>query len=240
MLRSRDDSDELFIAATSSPDPWRNPQGAGSPRSLPASRPRPRRAPHGGTPVALRTAAETEPPERWPSRQAIRHKRYGRRRRSGTHRVPGCTASRGWRRASHRDNGAAPALMGRQPCRTRPAAPSVRVGSGQRSRSGTEKPRCNAVSEALCRTRTVDPFLTINAPGSAACCVLCPKLRRQVVSAGESGAAATRRRGPALPRCFHGGGVDPRRCQMAGMTARLGRVQNTHSAARQNDRPSQP
>jgi trans-2,3-dihydro-3-hydroxyanthranilate isomerase len=61
----------------------------------------------------------------------------------------------------------------RQMVRTRLlSTPSVAAGSGHPCRSGTRKPRCSAASEALCRTRTGDPFLTINARGNAGCCML--------------------------------------------------------------------
>ena len=47
-----------------------------------------------------------------------------------------------------------------------PATTSIRPGSGHRAAPQTRKPRYSAVSEALCRTRTGDPFLTMAVPPS--------------------------------------------------------------------------
>jgi hypothetical protein len=54
------------------------------------------------------------------------------------------------------------------PLQPEPATPSARPGSGQRSPSETRKPCSSAVREALCRTRTGDPFLTIAVRSSVA------------------------------------------------------------------------
>jgi hypothetical protein len=56
---------------------------------------------------------------------------------------------------------------------------------------------------ALCRTRTGDPFLTINARGAAACCRLCEMPAASAFRRRRRRAAVTGRRGLALPRRFH-------------------------------------
>ena len=96
-------------------------------------------------------------------RRAIRHERDGRRRRSVTHRVPGAPRAKDGADASHGDDGTVPCAAGPQPCRTRPATTSVAVEVVIRAAPETRKPRCSAVFEALCRTRTGDPFLTMEA-----------------------------------------------------------------------------
>jgi hypothetical protein len=54
-----------------------------------------------------------------------------------------------------------PALEPRRSRQLEPATTSVHAGSGHSNRSGKRKPRYSAVSEALCRTRTGDPFVTM-------------------------------------------------------------------------------
>ena len=80
----------------------------------------------------------------------------------GTHWVPSCATSRRSGRSAPPREEAARTYGGVTPLvGLGPATPSAAPGSGHPSRTGTKKPRCSAVPEALCRTRTGDPFLTM-------------------------------------------------------------------------------
>jgi hypothetical protein len=86
-----------------------------------------------------------------------------------------------------------------------PATTSVGAGSGHPSRAETRKPHGSAVSEALCRTRTGDPFLTM-----AVGCVIAmadaePKRLHRLRNATPQRAASIRTlRQPPVPRGYLG------------------------------------
>ena len=83
--------------------------------------------------------------------------------RSGTHRVPGCAAGRRWCQGFSPRQRRPTGLSWAAAMPSRPAIPSTAREVVTQFVPKTRKPRCGAVLEALCRTRTGDPFLTMAA-----------------------------------------------------------------------------
>ena len=119
----------------------------------------------------------------------------------------------GWRRADDlawgrpsTATGAAPGFEGPTPLGgLRPATTSVLPGSGHRPGPETRKPRYSAVSEALCRTRTGDPFLTMAVRPCRGCLCKRPKpLHKPRILLPQQGAATGTFRHPPLPTGYPG------------------------------------
>ena len=126
----------------------------------PRSPPHPSRALRTGALVPLRTVAEAERLSRR-APGAIRHRDTVVLDEAVPTGYPAGDEPTMLSKRPTMTSGAAPGSDGRHRVGLGPVTTSVVRGSGHQTGPETRKPRCSAVSEALCRTRTGDPFLTM-------------------------------------------------------------------------------